>query len=91
MTKKEFIEILAEKSGENKKKAGELLDVFLGSVEEALQKSGSLQFVGWGTFEVKATAERMGRNPKTGEDIKIPAKKAVKFKVGKKLADLINQ
>lgn len=91
MTKKEFIEILSEKSGENKKRAGELLDVFLDSVEGALVKSGSVQFVGWGTFEVKETAERMGRNPRTGEEIKIPAKKAVKFKVGKKLSDIVNK
>jgi len=91
VTKKEFIEILSEKSGENKKRAAELLDVFLDSVESALEKDGSVQFVGWGTFEVKETAERMGRNPRTGEEIKIPAKKAVKFKVGKKLSDVVNK
>lgn len=90
MTKKDLVEKYAEKTGESKKRAGELVEAFLATVEEVLTAGDSVQFVGWGTFEVKETAERMGRNPKTGEEIKIPAKKAVKFKAGKKLADKVN-
>ncbi len=90
MTKKDFVEKYAEKTGESKKRAGELVEAFLGTVEDALVAGDNVQFVGWGTFEVKETAERMGRNPKTGEAIKIPAKKAAKFKAGKKLADKVN-
>ncbi len=90
MTKKDFIEKYAAKTGVSKKAAGEYVDAFLETVEEALMGDASVQFVGWGTFEVKATAARQGRNPKTGEAISIPAKKAVKFKVGKKLQDKVN-
>ena len=91
MTKKDFVDQFAEKTGESKKAAGEYVDAFLETVEEVLAAKDSIQFVGWGTFEVKATAERKGRNPKTGEEIQIPAKKVVKFKAGKKLADNVNQ
>jgi DNA-binding protein HU-beta len=90
MTKKDFIDIYAEKTGESKKKAGELVEAFLDVVEASLSKGDTVQFVGWGTFEVKTTAERIGRNPKTGVEIKIPARKAVKFKAGKKLSDKVN-
>ena len=90
MTKKDFIEKYAAKTGVSKKAAGEYVEAFLETVEEALMGDASVQFVGWGTFEVKATAARQGRNPKTGEAIDIPAKKAVKFKVGKKLQDKVN-
>jgi DNA-binding protein HU-beta len=90
MTKKDFVEKYAEKTGESKKRAGELVEAFLGTVEDALVSGDNVQFVGWGTFEVKQSAERMGRNPKTGEAIKIPARKSAKFKAGKKLADKVN-
>jgi len=90
MTKKDFIEKYAAKTGVSKKAAGEYVEAFLETVEEALMGDASVQFVGWGTFEVKATAARQGRNPKTGEAISIPAKKVVKFKVGKKLQDKVN-
>lgn len=90
MTKKDFIEKYAEKTGESKKRAGELVEAFLGTVEDALVAGESVQFVGWGTFEVKETAARKGRNPKTGEEIMIQAKKSPKFKAGKKLADKVN-
>lgn len=90
MTKKDFVDKYAEKVGESKKRAGELVEAFLAVVEDGLTANDNIQFVGWGTFEVKATAERTGRNPKTGEEIKIPAKKAVKFKAGKKLVEKVN-
>jgi DNA-binding protein HU-beta len=90
MTKKDFIEKYAAKTGASKKAAGEYVEAFLETVEEVLMAKDSVQFVGWGTFEVKETAARQGRNPKTGEAIDIPAKKAVKFKVGKKLQDKVN-
>ena len=90
MTKKDFVDKFAVKTGESKKAAGDYVDAFLETVEEVLAAKDSIQFVGWGTFEVKATAERKGRNPKTGEEITIAAKNGVKFKVGKKLQDKIN-
>ena len=80
MSKKELV-------GETKKRAEELVNQFLDTVEETLLKGDSVQFVGWGTFEVKERAARTGINPQTKKEIKIPAKNVVKFKVGKKLAD----
>ena len=87
MSKKEFVEAYAKATGETKKRAEELVNEFLGTVEKSLAKGNIAQFVGWGTFEVKERAARTGINPQTKEEIQIPAKKVVKFKVGKKLAD----
>ena len=89
MSKKEFVEAYAKATGETKKRAEELVNEFLGTVEAALVKGETVQFVGWGTFDVQERAERTGRNPQTGNEIKIAAKKVVKFKVGKKLADKV--
>ena len=89
MSKKEFVEAYAKATGETKKRAEELVNEFLGSVEKSLAKGNSVQFVGWGTFGVQKRAARKGRNPQTGKEIKIAAKKVVKFKVGKKLADAV--
>jgi DNA-binding protein HU-beta len=90
MTKAEFIAKLAEKTDETKKRAGELLEIFLDTIEGSLVKGDSVAFVGWGTFEVQKKAAKEGRNPKTGEKMKIPAKKVVKFKAGKTLALKVN-
>ena len=89
MSKKEFVEAYAKATGETKKRAEELVNEFLGTVEKSLSKGNSVQFVGWGTFAVQKRAARKGRNPQTGKEIKIAAKKVVKFKVGKKLADKV--
>ena len=89
MSKKEFVDAYAKATGETKKRAEELVNAFLETTEESLVKGESIQFVGWGTFEVKERAAREGRNPSTGKPIKIDAKKVVKFKVGKKLADRV--
>ncbi len=89
MSKKEFVEAYALKSGESKKRSEELVNDFLKLVEESLLKGKDVQFVGWGSFSTKKKDARKGRNPKTGETINIPAKKVLKFKVGKKLADAI--
>ena len=89
MSKKEFVDAYAKATGETKKRAEELVNAFLETAEEFLVKGENIQFVGWGTFEVKERAAREGRNPSTGAPIKIEAKKVVKFKVGKKLADKV--
>ena len=89
MSKKEFVDAYAKATGETKKRAEELVNAFLETTEESLVKGESIQFVGWGTFEVKERAAREGRNPSTGASIEIEAKKVVKFKVGKKLADKV--
>ena len=89
MSKKEFVDAYAKATGETKKRSEELVNQFLETVEKTLLKGDSVQFVGWGTFEVKERAARTGINPQTKEEIQIPAKKVVKFKVGKKLADSV--
>ena len=90
MTKKEFIALFAEKGNfESKAEAERKLDVVLDLFEETLVNGDDINFVGWGKFEVKETVARTGRNPKTGEEIEIPAKKVVKFKAGKGLADKV--
>ena len=92
MTKKDFIEKYAKKTGVSKKIAGEYVEAFLETVEDCLTGiDGQVQFVGFGHFEVKETVERVRRNPKTGEEITIPAKKAVKFKAGKSLVSKVNK
>ena len=92
MTKKEFVEKLQAKGNfETKAAAERAMDAVLGTIEDTLLTGDNVQFVGWGTFEVKEVAARTGRNPKTGEEIAIPAKKAVKFKAGKGLADRVNK
>jgi len=75
MSKKEFVDAYAKATGETKKRAEELVNAFLETTEESLVKGESIQFVGWGTFEVKERAAREGRNPSTGAPIKIEAKK----------------
>ncbi|MDN5303491.1 MAG: DNA-binding protein HU-beta [Fusobacteriaceae bacterium] len=91
MTKKELIEIYAKNAELGKKEATKQVEGFLEAVQTALIDKGAVQFVGWGTFEVKQTKERIGRNPQTGEAMTIPARKVVKFKVGKKLAEKVNK
>ena len=84
MSKKEFVDAYAKATGETKKRSEELVNSFLETAKEILVK-------GWGTFKVEEKAAREGRNPATGEKMHIAAKKVVKFKVGKKLADEVNK
>ena len=91
MTKKEFIALYAERANfETKVDAEKKLDTVLNLFEEILIKGDDINFVGWGKFEVKETPARTGRNPRTGEEVAILAKKVVKFKAGKSLADKVD-
>ena len=91
MTKKEFVDLYAVKGNfETKAEAERKLNTLLDLFEETLVKGDDVNFIGWGKFEVKDTPERLGRNPKTGEEVTIPAKKVVKFKAGKGLADKVD-
>lgn len=92
MTKKEFVDLYFEKGGfETKTEAERKMKAFLETVEEALVKGEEVIFTGWGKWEVVEKAERVGRNPKTGEEITIPARKAIKFKAGKALEEKVNK
>lgn len=91
VNKSELITSMAEKSELTKKDTEKVLKAFIESVEEALTKGDKVQLVGFGTFEVKSRAARVGRNPRTREEIQIPASKAPVFKPGKDLKDLVNK
>ena len=90
MNRTELVASIAEKSGITKKDAEAVLAATLDSITEALKKGDKVQLVGFGTFEVSERPEREGRNPRTGETMKIAASKAPKFKAGKALKDMIN-
>ena len=91
MNKTEFISAIAEKAELSKKDAEKALKAFTDVVEEELKKGEKIQLVGFGTFEVSERAAREGRNPQTGETMKISASKAPKFKAGKALKDIVNE
>ncbi|WP_461613865.1 HU family DNA-binding protein [Clostridium sp. Marseille-QA1073] len=91
MNKSELITSMAEKSGLTKKESEVALKAFIESVEEALGKGEKVQLVGFGTFETRERAARMGRNPRTKEEIEIPASKAPVFKAGKEFKDIVNK
>jgi DNA-binding protein HU-beta len=88
MTKAELIETMAKDAGISKVAATKALDSFMDSVSKALKKrSGKVTLVGFGTFKKVYRKTRKGRNPQTGELIKIKGKNVVKFMAGKKLKD----
>ena len=90
MTKAELIEKIADDSGISKVMAAKALDSFLEGVGQALKKKdGKVTLVGFGTFSKLRRKARKGRNPQTGEEIRIKACNVVKFKPGKKLKDAI--
>ncbi|HPC85150.1 MAG TPA: HU family DNA-binding protein [Smithellaceae bacterium] len=89
MTKAELIGVMADEAGISQAAAAKALDAYIAAVAKELKKSGKLGLVGFGTFSVVKRKAREGRNPQTGKTIKIPAKKVVKFKAGKTLADKV--
>jgi DNA-binding protein HU-beta len=89
MTKAELIAVMAEGAAVTKAAAAKALEAYTGAVAKELKKSGKLGLVGFGTFSVVKRKAREGRNPQTGKKIKIAAKKVVKFKAGKALADKV--
>ena len=89
MTKAELVSAMADGAGISKAAAAKALESYIGAVAKELKKNGKLGLVGFGTFSVIKRKAREGRNPQTGKTIKIPAKKVVKFKAGKALADKV--
>lgn len=86
MNKAELVSKLAEDAGLTKVQATAALDSFMEGVTKTLKSGNRLTLVGFGTFSVSKRAARKGRNPATGETIKIKAKKVAKFKAGKELS-----
>ncbi|GBD98817.1 DNA-binding protein HU [bacterium BMS3Abin07] len=89
MTKSELIDAIASGAGLTKADAGRALDSALSAVKKALKKNQKVTLVGFGTFSVSKRKARKGRNPQTGETIRIPAAKVPKFTAGKGLKDAI--
>ena len=91
MNKSELITSMAEKAKMTKKDAEIALKAFTESVEEALEKGEKVQLVGFGTFETRERAARTGRNPRTKEEIQIPASTVPVFKAGKEFKEKVNK
>lgn len=89
MTKKDFIEFYAKKGNVSKKDAEIYVNLFLDSVEELLCEGNEVGFVGWGKWKVQEKVAREVMNPSTKKMMHVPAKKVVKFKIGKLFADRI--
>ena len=90
MNKTELIEHIAKHADISKAAAGRALESMIGAVKTTLKKCGSVSLVGFGTFAVTKRAGRTGRNPRTGDAIKIKAAKVPKFRPGKALKDALN-
>lgn len=89
MKKAEFIQAVAEKAGLSKKDSLKAVDAALETIKTALTAGGSVSFIGFGTFSTADRAARKARVPGTKKVIDVPASKAVKFKVGKKLKEAV--
>jgi DNA-binding protein HU-beta len=87
MNKADLIEIVRESAACSKAAAGESVDAIFEAMAKAMKKEGGFTIVGFGTFKVSKRAARKGRNPQTGETIKIAASKSVRFKASKQLKD----
>jgi len=89
MTKAELVGKIASAGGITKSQAEKAVDGFVSAVSAALAGGDKITLVGFGTFSVGSRSQREGRNPRTGEKIKIPASKVVKFKAGKTLSEKV--
>lgn len=89
MNKQELTAAIAAKSGLTKKEAGAALAALTDAIKEGLQGGEKVALSGLGTFEVRERAAREGKNPRTGEKVKIPARKLPAFKAGKALKDAV--
>lgn len=90
MNKVDLVAVMAQSAGISKTQAAKALDAFADASAKALQKGERVVIVGFGSFSVSKRAARTGRNPQTGQAIKLPAQKVIKFKAGKALHDAVN-
>jgi DNA-binding protein HU-beta len=91
MNKAELVAEVADRSGLTKRDAEKAVNAIVESIEGALTKGEKVSLVGFGTFEVRTRAARSGRNPRTGETLKISASKVPAFKAGKALKDTVSK
>lgn len=91
MNKQELVNAIATETGLSKKDTEATLNIFVNVVSNALSKKDKVQLIGFGTFETRKRAARTGRNPQTGEEIKIKASTVPAFKPGKALKEKVNK
>ena len=91
MNKAELIDAISSSAKLSKADAGRALDAAVDAIEKSLKKGDRIALVGFGSFSISKRSARTGRNPQTGKEIKIAAKKVVKFKAGTDLAKKINK
>ena len=91
MNKQDLVASVAKQADLSKSKAAEAVDAVIDSIKKSLKKGDDVRLVGFGTFSVAKRAATTGRNPRTGEPIKIPASKQPKFKAGKELKEAVNK
>lgn len=89
MNKGELIDAVASKTGESKSSVGEVIDATLDTITSAIKSGDKVTFTGFGTFERRHRKARVGRNPQTGEEVKIQAANVPAFKAGKSLKDAV--
>lgn len=90
MNKNDLVAYIAEETELTKTDAARVLDAVIDGITAGLKQNGEVRLVGFGTFMVNQRAATTGRNPRTGEEIKIKATKSPKFKAGKQLKDSVN-
>ena len=91
MNKADLVSAVAEKTGMSKKDSEKAVNAAFDTITEALAAGDKVQLVGFGAFEVKERGARIGRNPKTKEEIEIPASRVASFKVGKALKEAVTK
>jgi DNA-binding protein HU-beta len=89
MTKSDLVDRIADEAGMTKVDAAKALDALADTIMNALKRGEKVTWTGFGTFEVRSRAPRMGRNPQTGAPLHIPASKTPAFKAGKSLKDMV--
>jgi len=90
MNKEELVQEIAKRSKVTQKDASEVLSALIETIESSVSKGQKVTLVGFGTFEARKRASRMGRNPQTGKELKIPARTVPVFSAGKKFKTTVN-
>ncbi len=90
MNKQELIDAISEKADLPKTKVNEVLNLLIDNIKKSVKKGSSVQLVGFGTWKKSKRKARTGRNPQTGETIKIKASNTVRFSAGKAFKDILN-
>ena len=91
MNKTEFVKHIAQQHSFSQVEAGKIIDMFTSSVIDAMGQGKEISLIGFGSFSVQRVEAREGRNPRTGDALKIAAYNQPKFKVGQKLKDAVNK